>query len=135
MSLIITLAIDNIDRSNYFYRDILQLPIQRHILQENNQEVLAITQGDSLILLREASEVEAEHPAALQHLQRQSRGVGVSFDFQVDNLEQIHHTIERQRLTLLYELDDQEHGIHELWLHDPDNYLIILTQSNADTAT
>lgn len=128
MSLIITLAVDDIERSTRFYRDILQLPAERHTLKENNQDILLLKQGDSTILLRETAAVEAEHPAALQHLQRQPRGVGVSFDFQIENMDRVLHTIEQQGVSTLHEMDDREHGLRELWLYDPDHYLIILTQ-------
>ncbi|MEA3464566.1 MAG: VOC family protein [Thermodesulfobacteriota bacterium] len=128
MSLIITLAVTDIDRSEYFYRDILQLPVKRFTAQGSSNPALLISHGDTSILLREAQVLEAHHPAAFQHLERQSRGVGVSFDFQIDNLALVQRVIERQQLSCLYELEDQEHGFRELWLYDPDHYLIILTQ-------
>ena len=134
MSLIITLAIDNIDRSEYFYRDILQLPLERFTPANSLQPLLLIPQGDATILLRAAEELEAQHPAALQHLQRDARGVGMTLDFQIDNLDLVQRSIERQQLPTLHELEDQEHSIRELWLYDPDHYLIILTQVGSTTS-
>lgn len=128
MGLIITLAVDDIDRSAHFYRDLLQLPLQYHTLHESQEEILLLEQGDTTILLRAAEAVEAEHPAALQHLQRQSKGVGISFDFKVDNLDLVLRCLERHHVATLHESDDQQHGIRELWLYDPDHYLLILTQ-------
>lgn len=128
MGLLITLAVDDIDRSAHFYRDLLQLPLQRHTLDGSQEQMLLLEQGDTTILLRTTSAVEAGHPAALQHLQRQSRGIGVSFDFKVDNLDLILRCLERHHIATLHESDDQQHGIRELWLYDPDNYLLILTE-------
>lgn len=128
MSLILTLAIDDLDRSEFFYRSLLDLPVERFHPKNSDHELLLINQGDSTLLLREATLLEAQHPAAFQHLQRQSRGVGISLDFQVENLNGIRSNIEKYQLSTLYELDDRQHGIDELWLYDPDNYLIILTQ-------
>jgi len=134
MSLIITLAVDDISRSAHFYRDLLQLPTQYHSMQDNHEEMLLIPQGDTTLLLRQVSAVEAEHPAALQHLQRQTRGVGISLDFKIDNLDIIIRTLEQNKVATLHELDDQQHGIRELWLYDPDHYLIILTQTSGDNS-
>ena len=128
MGLIITLAVDDIARSAHFYRDLLQLPLQYHTLQDSTEEILLIEQGDTTILLRTSSAIEAEHPAALQHLRRQSKGVGVSFDFKIDNLDLILRCLERHHINALHESDDRQHGIRELWLYDPDHYLLILTE-------
>ncbi|MCD6527849.1 MAG: hypothetical protein J7K75_12740 [Desulfuromonas sp.] len=128
MSLILTLAIDNLDRSEFFYRSLLGLSVERFRPKDSNHELLLLNQGDATVLLREADLLEAQHPAAFQHLQRQPRGVGFSLDFQVDNLKAICSSLGKHQLCTLYELDDRQHGISELWLYDPDNYLIILTQ-------
>jgi len=128
MSLILTLAIDDLDRSESFYRDVLDLPVQRFRPDDAAHELLMLPQGDTTVLLREAEVLEARHPAAFQHLDRQNRGVGLSLDFQVTDLNLIRNNLHRREHTCLYESEDQEHGIHELWLYDPDHYLLILTQ-------
>ncbi len=124
MSLIITLAVEDLDRSEYFYRNILQLPVERY----TTPSTIIIRQGDATILLRDLREVTAEHPIALQHLHRQPLGVGISIELQIDNLAQILHCIAREQINYVYEIEDQEHRVHEIWLYDPDNYLIMLTQ-------
>lgn len=130
MSLTLTLAVTDIDRSEYFYRNILQLALERFTPQGSSNPVLLLRQGDATILLRETQVLEAHHPAAFQHLERQPRGVGISLDFEIDDLALVQRVIARQQLSCLYELEDREHGFHELWLYDPDHYLIILTQND-----
>ncbi|MDY0191335.1 MAG: hypothetical protein RBR22_11435 [Desulfuromonas sp.] len=132
MGLIITLAVEDIDSSAYFYRDLLQLPLQHYTLDNSEEEILLLEQGDTAILLRASSAVEAEHPAALQHLQRHNKGVGISFDFKIDNLDLVMRCLAHHNIATLHESDDQQHGIRELWLYDPDHYLLILTETAAD---
>lgn len=130
MGLIVTLAVDDIDHSEFFYRDILCLRVERFIPPGSEQPILMINQGDATLLLRKIEVLEATHPAAFQHLKRQTRGVGISLDLQIDNIDQVQRNIERQKIACLYESEDHQHHIHELWLYDPDNYLIILTQTS-----
>ena len=132
MGLIVTLAVDAIDQSEHFYRDILCLSVERFTPQGSTHPILMIRQGDATILLRQSEVLEATHPAAFQHLDRQTRGVGTSLDLQTDNFSQVQRNIERQHIPCLYESDDQQHNIKELWLYDPDNYLIIVTQTTTN---
>jgi catechol 2,3-dioxygenase-like lactoylglutathione lyase family enzyme len=129
MGLIVTLAANDIDQSEFFYREILCLSVKRFTPQGSVHPVLMIHQGDATILLRQTEVLEATHPAAFQHLNRQARGIGTSLDLQIDNFNQVQRSIERHGITCIYESEDQQHNIHELWLYDPDNFLIILTQS------
>lgn len=129
MGLIVTLAVNDIDQSEFFYREILNLSVERFTPQSSVHPVLMIHQGDATILLRQIEVLEATHPAAFQHLRRQARGTGTSFDLHIDNFDQVQRSIERHKIAVIYESEDQQHNIHELWLYDPDNYLIILTQT------
>lgn len=129
MGLIVTLAVNDIDQSELFYRDILCLRVERFTPQGGIHPVLMIHQGDATILLRQCEVLEATHPAAFQHLKRQTRGVGTSLDLQINNFKQVQRNIERHQIPCLYESEDQQHNIHELWLYDPDHYLIIVTQT------
>jgi catechol 2,3-dioxygenase-like lactoylglutathione lyase family enzyme len=128
MSLIVTLAVEDLDHSELFYRGVLELPVERFRPEGSHHDVLMISQGDATVLLRESAVLEAQHPAAFQHLDRQNHGVGLSLDFQVGHLNIVRTNLNRQEHPCLYELEDQEHGFSELWVYDPDNYLIILTQ-------
>lgn len=129
MGLIVTLAVNDIDQSELFYRDILCLHVERFTPQGGTHPILMVHQGDATLLMRQCEVLEATHPAAFQHLRRQNRGVGSSFDIQIDNFSQVQRNIERRQIHCLYESEDQQHNIHELWLYDPDDYLIILTQT------
>ena len=128
MSMILTLAVDIIDASEHFYRNIIQLPVERFVAATNSSPALIIAQGDSTVILRPATTLQAQHPAAFQHFDRHCRGVGISIDFQVDDLNLCLRCLNNNNIDIIYELEDKEHGIRELWFYDPDNYLIILTQ-------
>lgn len=130
MGLIVTLAVDDIDRSEFFYREIICLRVERFTPSGSEHPILMINQGDATILLRKTEVLEASHPAAFQHLKRQPRGIGASLDLHIDNISHVQRNIEREKIACLYESEDHQHHIHELWLYDPDNYLIILTQTD-----
>jgi hypothetical protein len=72
--------------------------------------------------------MEARHPALLQNLTRDSFGVGVQLELSYDNLDDVYRMIKYYDWPIAYELDDQEHRRRELWLHDPDGYLLVLNE-------
>lgn len=129
MHIQLTLAIENIERSEHFYRNILQLEVERFTPPHAATALLLIRCGSSTLLLQEIQDFEAQHPAALQHLHRQARGVGVRIEFEIDHLEAVQRSLRHQQLGCLYELEDQQHGRREVWLYDPDHYLIALGQT------
>lgn len=126
MSLTITLAVANLVRSAVFYRDLLGLPAEELLLAPGARPLLLLAQGDAAVVLREDAAVVALHPALFAHLDRTPRGAGVALEFAVDDLRPRERAILRQGLQPLYELEDLEHRRRELWLHDPDGYLIVL---------
>ena len=83
---------------------------------------------DATILFRSLEVLEAGHPALFQNLSRHPLGVGVSLEFTVPDLKPILREIHRRQLHLLYELEDEEFNRREVWLHDPDGYLVVLCQ-------
>lgn len=127
MNLTITLAVDDLDRSEHFYRDILCLSVERINPGHGFPDLLLIRREGTTLLLREAAAMEASHPALFQNLDRLARGIGVTIEIPVADLQRIDYAVRRQQLHTLYDLDDEEHQRRELWLHDPDGYLLILT--------
>ena len=126
MSLTITLAVADLAKSAVFYRDLLALPVEELLLVPGGRPLLLVPQGDAAVILREDAAVVALHPALFAHLDRTPRGAGVVLEFAVDDLRPRERAILRHGLPLLYELEDREYRRRELWLHDPDGYLIVV---------
>ncbi len=131
MSFILTLAINDLARSYFFYRHILDFPVKRFGAIEEAPEALIIRQNNAGIILRPASMLLQSHPVAFEHLGRTPFGAGVSLDFRVGNLKKIEQNIQKHMIPILYELEDQEHDRSEIWLYDPSGYLVTLCQEGA----
>lgn len=128
MHLTLTLGVRNLERTAEFYGKTLQLETERFAPTPGEPEFLLLPCGDTAVLFRELAALESRHPALFQNLDRHPLGVGVTLEIPLETLAPVAHNIARQRLHTLYELDDEEFGRRELWLHDPDGYLVILTE-------
>lgn len=128
MSLTLTFAIADLDRTEEFYRDLLQQPIERLTPAAGYPPVLLLLFGESAVLFRHSAALEASHPVLFQNLDRHAKGVGISLELNYTDLAPVSRNLDRKEHHLLYELRDDEHHRRELWLHDPDGYLLILTQ-------
>ena len=126
MDLTLTLAVSDLERTTAFYSEVLQLPVERFVPAPGHPPVLLVRHGDATLLFREAAVLEALHPALLQNLERHPWGVGMTLEFTLPVLSPVRRQIERRGLHILYELQDAEFDRAELWLHDPDGYLLIL---------
>ncbi len=126
MPFTLTLAVRDLDRTELFYRDILELQPERFIPLPGAPPALLLRLEDAVILLRPASVLESRHPALFQSLDRHPFGTGMMLEFSVQSLTPVLRNITRRKLHILYELDDREFGMREIWLHDPDGYLVVL---------
>ena len=132
MTMTMTLGVNDLDQTAAFYGDLLHLPIERFVPVAGHQPLLILRRGDATILFRELETLEAQHPVLFQSLFRHPLGIGMTLEFTIADLGPILRTVDRQQRHLLYELEDDEFGRHEIWLHDPDGYLVILCQENTD---
>jgi catechol 2,3-dioxygenase-like lactoylglutathione lyase family enzyme len=128
MSFTLTLAVRDLDKTAAFYRQILQMEVERFVPTAGSPAVLLLRCGDAAILFRELTALEALHPALFQNLDRHPRGIGVTLEFPIKSLKPLMKNIDRLRLHILYELNDEEFGRREIWLYDPDGYLLILSE-------
>ncbi len=128
MSFSLTLAVADLQHTAFFYREVLGLTTELFRPLPTGATVLLLHQGDATLLFRETAAMEALHPALFQNLERHPRGVGITLEYTVADLQPVRQAINRHRLHSVYELDDAEFGRRELWLHDPDGYLIVLNQ-------
>lgn len=128
MSLTLTLAVTDLERTARFYLEILGLRLETIEPGKSYPQVMMLMRGDAVILFRQSRHLEASHPALFQNLDRHAKGVGISLELEVPDLEMIGRNISSRELHLLYELEDNEHDRRELWLHDPDGYLLMISQ-------
>ena len=130
MVLNLTLAATDLEKTAIFYRKVLLLSpelIQSPTLENS---FLRLFFGKMRVVFQDRQEMEARHPALLQNLTRDSFGVGVQLELSYDNLDDVYRMIKYYDWPIAYELDDQEHRRRELWLHDPDGYLLVLNEEN-----
>ena len=128
MLLNLTLAATDLEKTAIFYRKVLLLSpelIQPSALENS---FLRLFFGKMRVVFQNRQEMEARHPALLQNLTRDSFGVGVQLELSYDNLDDVYRMIKYYDWPIAYELDDQEHRRRELWLHDPDGYLLVLNE-------
>lgn len=128
MNLTLTLAVDDLSATACFYREVLQFAVETLTPLPDHPPLLLLQCGDASLLFRQKATLEVLHPLQFQHLDRHPLGLGMTLDFSVPDLAPILAAIARNDLHTLYELEDAEHQRREVWLHDPDGYLIILSE-------
>ena len=127
MGITLTLGVTDLKRTLEFYREILQLEITEHRMRPHLPPLLLLQRGNTTVLFRDLSTLQALHPAIFEAVERHPRGLGMTLEFSVADLAAICRNISRRQLHTVYELVDDESGWQELWLHDPDGYLVILS--------
>jgi catechol 2,3-dioxygenase-like lactoylglutathione lyase family enzyme len=125
-TLTVTLAVADLAATEEFYAATLGLAVERFVPLPGHPPLLLLRRGDATLLFREDAVLEALHPAALQNLQRHPRGVGLSLELTLPDLSPARRRLARRGWRLLYELEDAEFDREEIWLHDPDGYLLVL---------
>lgn len=130
MQLNLTLAAVDLEKTEKFYREILMLSPRFILNSRGEKSYLLLALGNMKIIFQPLPEIEAQHPVLLQNLTRSPRGVGVQLEMECNNLEEIYHRVHHFHLPVAYELEDREHQRRELWLHDPDGYLLVLNQEH-----
>jgi catechol 2,3-dioxygenase-like lactoylglutathione lyase family enzyme len=134
MNFTLTLAVSDLEQTAAFYGELLELALERFVPVPGHPPVLLLGHGEAIILFRETAVLEALHPALFQNLERHPRGVGVTLEFTVEALKPLLKNIARRQLHTLYELEDDEFDRREVWLHDPDGYLVVLNEEPSSPA-
>lgn len=128
MQLSLTLGVADLQRTDAFYSEILRLSPKRSQADGKTPDFLLLRCAETCIVFRPLIELEAQHPALLQNLTRQPLGVGMQLELSCPDLSVVRKCIERYQWPVAYELEDDEHRRSEIWLHDPDGYLIVLNE-------
>lgn len=123
------LICSDIEQSLYFYKELLGFTV----LYDRPEDRFAVVQ-------REGAEIMLEQSNAQDRLWPKAAfeypyGRGVNFEIQVTNVDQLHTTIVGAGLTCFlaleerwYRCNDQELGVRQFAVEDPDGYLIRLSQ-------
>jgi catechol 2,3-dioxygenase-like lactoylglutathione lyase family enzyme len=127
MTLNLTIGVTDLDSSKVFYRDLLGLRVFSEP-REQGGTFLLVDCGNCMLALQPVTTLMATHPVLFQNFSRYQPGNGVQFELTCYNLETVMKRLEHHQWPIHYELDDQERGRRELWVQDPDGYLLILNQ-------
>ena len=128
MQLNLTLAAVDLDKTEKFYREVLLLAPEFFCNSSAENSYLVLFVGKIKVVFQRLQEMEAQHPVLLQNLTRVPLGVGVQLEMSCKSLDVIYSMVNHYRWPIAYELEDQEHQRRELWLHDPDGYLLVLNE-------
>ena len=135
MDFSLTLAVNDLHETEAFYRRILNLSPEWGPTCPGTSPFLVLRCSQLFVVFRTISDLECCHPALLQNLTRHPLGVGLQLEFGFTDLDAILGNLRRQQWPICYELEDDEHRRKEIWLHDPDGYLLILNEENAEPKT
>ncbi len=130
MQLSLTLAVTDLDQTENFYRELLGLKPQRSSVGAGFAEFILLRCLGGCIVFRPLEYLQAQHPALLQNLDRHPLGTGVQFELSCPDLSDVRRNIERFSWPVHYELEDAEHQRNEIWLSDPDGYLLVLNEES-----
>lgn len=111
-----------------FYAGILELPVQRSFTAPGAPDHLVLDMDGVAIVFVEEDDVIRTHPVLEQRLGMFPRGIGVTFHFEVKDIEGISDAIQEEGLEILYPLEIKPYGIKEMWCFDPDGYLVVLDE-------
>ena len=127
MTLNLTVGVTDLEQSEAFYRDLIGLDL---FFQKSDHgfSFLLVDCGNCQIVLQPAAAMAATHPVLFQNFSRQQPGSGIQLELTCDNLAEVLARLEKKRWPVLYELDDQDHCRREVWVQDPDGYLLVLNQ-------
>jgi catechol 2,3-dioxygenase-like lactoylglutathione lyase family enzyme len=122
------LAVAELAATEAFYGGILELPVQRALTSIGAPEHLVLRRDDWEVIFVEEDAVARNHPVLEERLATFPKGVGMSLHFTVEDLEGIYEAILEEELEVLYPLEVKPYGMKELWVFDPDGYLVVLDE-------
>lgn len=128
MQLNLTLAVADLKKTEQFYREVLLLSPELIRASNAKQGYIILSFEQMKIIFQLLGDMEAQHPALLQSLNRAPLGVGAQLELSCHNLDDIYRMVNHYHWPICYELDDQEYQRRELWLQDPDGYLLVLNE-------
>ncbi len=128
MQLSLTLGTTDLEMTYDFYRQIPGLSVSWLSRSTDAGTSLMLCANNFKIVFLPLNTLEQQHPVLFQHLSRTSLGAGMTLEFECPELDPIYLAARRNNWPILYELDDREHLRRELWLQDPNGYLIAMNE-------
>lgn len=130
MQLNMTFAAIDLDTTYDFYRQLPGLSIERLTDSRNTVTALLICSDNLRLVFQSLNSLEQQHPALFQHLSRTFLGAGVVLELECSELDDVYRTARYHNWPILYELEDLEHQRRELWLQDPNGYLLAVNEEH-----
>ncbi len=130
MQLNMTFAAIDLDTTYDFYRQLPGLSIQRLMDSRNTLTALLICSDNLRLVFQSLRGLEQQHPVLFQHLSRTLLGAGVILELECSELDDVYRAARYHNWPILYELDDHEHQRRELWLQDPNGYLLAVNEEH-----
>ncbi len=124
----IQLSVSDLAVTEAFYAGILELPVQRSFTPSGAPDHILVDMGGIALIFVEEADVARAHPLLEQRLGIFPHGIGVTFHFEVKDIEGISDAIMQEDMEILYPLEIKPYGIKEMWCFDPDGYLVVLDE-------
>jgi catechol 2,3-dioxygenase-like lactoylglutathione lyase family enzyme len=130
MQLSLTLGATDLDMTYDFYRQLPGLRIRRLTDTRGAMTGLMVCTDNLRLVFQSLHSLEQQHPALFQHLSRTLLGAGIVLELESAELDAVYRAARHNNWPILYELDDREHQRRELWLQDPDGYLLAVNEES-----
>ncbi len=127
MRLNLTLGAHDLEQTLLFYREILNLRPVRH-QEGTGLEFVLVDFANLRVVFVPLEQLQQQHPVLLQNFDRHHLGTGVQLEMNCPDLDPVMQALGRYDWPVAYELEDDEHRRRELWVNDPDGYLIVLNE-------
>lgn len=124
----IQLAVSDVGTTEAFYAGILEVDVERALTVPGAPEHLVIRQNGCTIIFVDEADVVHAHPVLEERLGSYPKGVGMTLHFVVSDLEGIYDAVMEEGIEVLYPLQRTPYGTKELWVFDPDGYLLVLEE-------
>ena len=124
----VQLAVDDLNTTEAFYVGLLEIPARRSLWVPGAPELLTLYSDGWEFIFVEAEAVARNHPVLEERFELYPKGVGMTLHFSVTDLDGIYAAILEEDLDILYPLEVKPYGTKELWVFDPDGYLVVLEE-------
>ncbi len=133
MQLHLTLAVEDLANSLWFYRELLQLQADYYVPTQTREPFVLVCCGATRIVLQPVAYQAARHPAWQSLTRGHQRGAGVQLEFSGIDMADVTRRLAKEQWPLLYELEDHQHKRREIWIQDPDGYVLILNDDHCES--
>jgi len=127
----IQLAVSDIGTTEAFYAGILEVAVERALTVTGAPEHLVVRQSGCNVIFVDESDVVRAHPVLDERLGSYVKGVGMTLHFTVEDIDGIYDAVMEEGMEILYPLQVTPYGTKELWVFDPDGYLLVLEEKAA----